>query len=129
MCTSFVALMRFVALMSFAALVTACSAPGPRQGYYVTPTEMIDVYGTYPLSNGDVLRITREHNRYWAETRRLGKLEIVPVDSLVFVERAGILRYTFTPLPFTTEVRIDGLGPPNAYTALLGSSVERELSK
>jgi hypothetical protein len=127
--TSFDALTSFVALMSLAALVTACSAAGPRQGYYVTPTEMFDVYGTYPLSNGDVLRITREHNRYWAETRRIGKMEIVPVDSLVLVERAGILRYTFTPLPFTTEVRIDGLAPPNAYAALFGSSVERELGK
>lgn len=109
--------------------LAGCSAPGPRQGYYVTPAEMLEVYGTYPLSNGDVLRITREHNRYWAETRRLGKMEIVPVDSLVFVERAGILRYTFTPQPFTTEVRIDGLGPPNAYTALFGSSAQRELGK
>jgi hypothetical protein len=108
--------------------LAACSASGPRESYYVTPTEMLDVYGTYPLSNGDVLRVTREHNRYWAETKRIGKMEIVPVDSLVFVERAGILRYTFTPLPFTTEVRIDG-APPNAYTTLFGSSVERELGK
>jgi hypothetical protein len=116
-------------LMSVFALVAGCSSPGPRQGYYVTPTEMLDVYGTYPLSNGDVLRITREHNRYWAETKRIGKMEIVPVDSLVFVERAGILRYTFTPLPFTTEVRIDGLGPHNAYTSLFGSSVKREFGE
>jgi hypothetical protein len=116
-------------LMSLLAVVAACSASGPRAGYYVTPTEMLDVYGTYPLSNGDVLRISREHNRYWAETQRIGKMEIVPVDSLVFVERAGILRYTFTPLPFTTEVRIDGLGPHDAHTSLFGSSVERELGK
>jgi hypothetical protein len=103
-------------------LLAACSSPGPRQGYYVTPDEMRDVYGTYALSNGDTLRITREHNRYWADTNRLGRAEIVPVDSLVFVETAGILRYTFTPLPFTTEVRIDGLAPPTAYAAVTGTS-------
>jgi hypothetical protein len=120
-------------LTASALSLSACSAHGPRQGYYVTPEEMLDVYGTYPLSNGDALRITREHNRYWAEMKRIGKMEIVPVDSLVFVETAGILRYTFTPLPFTTEVRIDSLGPHNAYTALFGSSsdsgVERKLGK
>ncbi|GAB3442710.1 hypothetical protein NX773_05020 [Massilia solisilvae] len=100
-------------------LIAGCSAPGPREGYYLTPLETLDVVGTYPLSNGDTLRITREHSRYWAQTGRIGKVEIVPVDSLVFAEKAGMLRYTFTPLPFTTEVRIDGLAPPNAYSALL----------
>jgi hypothetical protein len=102
--------------------LAGCASTGPRQGYYITPTEMLDVYGTYALSNGDTLRISREHNRYWAETTRLGRAEIVPVDSLVFVEKAGILRYTFTPLPFATEVRIDGLAPPTAYAAVFGSA-------
>lgn len=107
-----------LAAAALCALIAGCSAPGPREGYYVTPVDMLDVLGTYPLSNGDTLRITREHNRYWAQTGRIGKVEIVPVDTLVFAEKAGILRYTFTPLPFTTEVRIDGMAPPNAVRAL-----------
>jgi hypothetical protein len=101
-------------------LMAGCSSTGPRPGYYITSTEMQAVYGTYALSNGDTLRITRDHNRDWAVSNRLGRTEIVPVDSIGFVEKAGILRYTFTPLPFTTEVRIDGLAPPTAYAAVFG---------
>ena len=114
--------MRQVVAAVMSIVLAGCSAPGPRQGYYITSTEMQAVYGTYALSNGDTLRITRDHNRDWAESNRLGRTEIVPVDSIVFVEKAGILRYTFTPLPFTTEVRIDGLAPPTAYAALVGST-------
>jgi hypothetical protein len=109
-----------IAILSSSLLLVACTATGPRQGYTITPTEMLDIYGAYALSNGDTLKITREHNRYWAETKRLGRIEIVPVDSLVFVEKAGILRYTFTPHAFTTEVRIDGTEPPSAWAALSG---------
>jgi hypothetical protein len=98
------------------------SSHEPRAGYYITPYEMMDVYGSYTLSNGDTLRITREHNRYWAEMGRTGRVEIVPVDSLVFVERAGLLRYTFTPRAFDTEVHIEGTAPPNAWAATLGSA-------
>jgi hypothetical protein len=105
-----------------AALCGCVSSSEPRAGYYITPYEMMDVYGTYTLSNGDTLRITREHNRYWAEMHRTGRVEIVPVASMVFVEKAGALRYTFTPRPFDTEVRIDGTDPPNAYVSVLGSA-------
>jgi hypothetical protein len=113
---------QLVASMTSLLLAAGCSAPGPRPGYYITSTEMLQVYGTYALSNGDTLRITRDHNRDWAVSNRLGRTEIVPVDSIVFVEKAGILRYTFTVLPFTTEVRIDGLGPPTAYATVVGSA-------
>jgi hypothetical protein len=111
-----------IAVLSSSLLLAACTATGPRQGYTITPTEMLDIYGAYTLSNGDTLKITRAHKRYWAETKRLGRIEIVPVDSLVFVEKAGILRYTFTQQAFATEVRIDGLGPPTAYAAVSGTS-------
>jgi hypothetical protein len=92
---------------------------------------MLEVYGTYALSNGDTLTISREHKRYWAEMKRTGRAEIVPVASLVFVEKSGVLRYTFTPLPFTTDVRIDASEPPTALAAVLGtrSGIERELGK
>ncbi|MGZ5201967.1 MAG: hypothetical protein ACXWC4_19580 [Telluria sp.] len=104
------------------AALGGCASDAPRAGYYITPYEMTDVYGTYVLSNGDTLRITREHRRYWAEMTRTGRVEIVPVAHLVFVERAGALRYTFTTGSFDTKVHIEGTAPPNAYAAVLGSA-------
>jgi hypothetical protein len=112
------------------ALLSACASS---TGHYtITPNEMLDVYGTYPLTNGDVLRVSREHNRYWAEMRNTGRIEIVPVDSIVFVEKGGSMRFTFAPLPFTTEVRVDGVGDPG-QTALASawgrSGIEREFGE
>jgi hypothetical protein len=97
---------RAATLLGSLALLSACGAQA--ESYYVTPVEMLEVYGTYALDNGDVLKISREHRRYWAEMRQTGKIEIVPVDSIVFVEKGGRMRFTFTPQPFATDVRIDG---------------------
>lgn len=119
-----------VILLTSLALLGACASP-QQHHYVVTPVEMMDVYGVYPLSNGDVLKVSREHKRYWAEMRNTGRFEIVPVASIVFVEKGGSIRLTFEPLPFTTAVRVDGVGDPTA-TALAsawgqsGSGIERE---
>lgn len=121
-----------IALCSLALLSACASQQG--EHYAITPNEMLDVYGTYPLTNGDVLKISREHNRYWAEMNKTGRIEIVPVASIVFVEKGGNMRFTFEPLPFTTEVRVDGVGDATA-TALAsawgqsGSGIEREFSE
>jgi hypothetical protein len=109
-----------VAVMMGCVLLGGCASNAPRQGYYITPTEMLEVYGTYALSNGDTLKIFREHRRYWAETKQAGPVEIVPVDSIVFVEKNGPLRYTFTPQPFTTGLRITSSSA--AYATLSGST-------
>lgn len=109
-------------ICALAATLAGCASGTPHIGYYVTPVEMQQVYGTYALSNGDTLRITREHNRYWAEMQRTGRVEIVPVASLVFAERAGPLRYTFKERAFDTEVQIEGTAAPTAYAAMLGSA-------
>jgi hypothetical protein len=116
--------MRFELCLCVAAVtaLAGCASQGPRPGYGAPPTVLQDVYGVYTLSNGDTLRISREHNRYWAEMGRTGRVEIVPVDDLVFVERAGPLRYTFTTRPFDTEVSIDSMAPPTAYAAVLGTA-------
>ena len=119
-----------VILLCSLAVLGACSSP-QQHHYGITPVEMLDVYGVYPLSNGDVLKVSREHNRYWAEMKNTGRFEIVPVASIVFVEKGGGIRLTFEPLPFTTEVRVDGVGNP-AATALASawgqsdSGIERE---
>lgn len=106
-------------VLSGLAFLGACATQTqPDAGHYtITPNEMLEVYGVYPLSNGDVLRISREHNRYWADMKNTGRIEIVPVASIVFVEKGGHMRFTFVPLPFTTQVRVDGVGDPGA-TAL-----------
>jgi hypothetical protein len=102
------------------AALSGCASSTPRAGYYINPTDMKQVYGAYALSNGDSLHVTREHNRVWAEMGRTGRVEIVPVAYLVFVEKAGALRYTFYTGAFNTEVHIEGSAPPSAYTAMLG---------
>ncbi|MFL6674246.1 MAG: hypothetical protein ACJ8LG_13270 [Massilia sp.] len=125
-------------LLTSLSVLAGCAghAPGERH-YYITPAEMHDVYGAYPLSNGDVLKISREHRRYWAEMNRTGRFEIVPVDSIVFVEKGGSIRLTFEPLPFTTQVQVDGVADSVAQapvwglfgSAVQGSGIERKFSE
>src|SRR4051812_17056212 len=85
--------------------------------YYITPGEMLEVYGSYRLSNGDVLKISREHRHYWAEMGATGRFEIVPVDSIVFAQKGGNILLSFEPKAFTTQVRVDGVGSPSASAA------------
>jgi hypothetical protein len=101
----------FFSLGGLALLAACSSAPRERTDYQVVPVEMLDIYGVYPLSNGDVLRISREGRRYWAEMRSTGRFEIVPVDSGVFVQKGGPVRLRFEPLAFATDVTIRGLRP------------------
>jgi hypothetical protein len=101
----------FFSLGGLALLAACSSAPRERTDYQVVPVEMLDIYGVYPLSNGDVLRISREGRRYWAEMRSTGRFEIVPVDSGVFVQKGGPVRLRFEPLAFATDVTISGLRP------------------
>jgi hypothetical protein len=106
-------------LGSLAVLAACSSAPrgASTAHYYVAPVEMLEVYGAYPLSNGDVLRISRGERRYWAEMRATGRFEIVPLDSDVFVEKDGPIRLEFRRLAFATDVEISGLGTSGAYSA------------
>jgi hypothetical protein len=99
----------FFSLGGLALLAACSSAPRERTDYQVVPVEMLDIYGVYPLSNGDVLRISREGRRYWAEMRSTGRFEIVPVDSGVFVQEGGPVRLTFEPMAFATNVTISGM--------------------
>ena len=89
----------------------ACSSPTGPRSYYMTPSEMMDIYGVYHMDNGETMRVSRERRRFWAETRANGKLEVRPVASYVFetVEAAdeGRLRLTFKPQAFATDVTID----------------------
>mgnify|MGYP003482804517 CR=1 FL=1 len=85
-----------------------------RDNYTITPYEMLEVYGDYPLSNGETLRVTREGRRYFAAMPSIGKVEIVAVGSIAFVTRDRALRLDFTPVPFTTYVWVSRAGAPPA---------------
>lgn len=85
-----------------------------RDNYYLAPHEMLEVYGAYPLSNGETLNISREGRRYFASMPSTGKVEIMPVGSIAFVTRDRSLRLDFTPVPFSTYVWVTrGGGAPS----------------
>lgn len=85
-----------------------------RDNYSITPYEMLEVYGDYPLSNGETLRVTREGRRYFAALPSIGKVEIVAVGSIAFVTRDRSMRLDFTPVPFTTYVWVSRTGGASA---------------
>lgn len=105
-----VSLIVALALAVPAALAQTPAATGAERHYYITPYEMLDVYGAYPLSNGETLRITREGRRYFADMRSFGKVEIVAVDSIVFVSKDRSVKLKFTPRAFATDVVLDYKG-------------------
>lgn len=80
-----------------------------RPRYYIDPQLTSELTGVYDLSDGELLRVTRSVNRYFADMPSTGRIEIVPVDQDVFVERNGPVRLVFEREAFTTEVRITGL--------------------
>ena len=80
--------------------------PSDRVGYYVTPVEMLEVYGVYRLTYGRVLRITREGRRVWADLTGIGKMPLTPVGSIAFVSPDQRMRFEFIPMAFATDVVI-----------------------
>jgi hypothetical protein len=113
-----------VMLGGLAVLAACSSAPrgsSPIANPELAPSGLLDVAGAYPLSNGDVLRISQERRHYWAEMRSTGRFEIVPVSSELFVQKGGPIRFRFEELLFTTGVTISGLAPVSG-----DSGIERE---
>jgi hypothetical protein len=85
--------------------------------YHIDPQLARELTGTYPLSNGELLRVSPEVNRFIVEMPSTGRIEIVPVDPDVFVERDGPVRLSFERDAFATGVTVTGLdgrasGPP-----------------
>jgi hypothetical protein len=88
-----------------------------RPRYYIDPQLAGELTGVYDLSNGELLRVTRRVSRYFADMPATGRIEIVPIDQDVFVERNGPVRLKFEREAFATEVVVTGLdgqasGPP-----------------
>jgi hypothetical protein len=82
-------------------LVSGCATE-----YYHTPIEMADVYGAYPLSDGDTLRIEKKGNRAFARLNGTDSMRLTSVGPLEFVTQDNSLHLQFEPLPFTTEVTV-----------------------
>ncbi|THC46194.1 hypothetical protein [Massilia sp. Mn16-1_5] len=89
---------------ALALLMSGCATE-----YYHTPHEMADVYGTYPLSDGDTLRIEKMGNRAFARLNGAEPVRLTSVGPLEFVTQDQSLHLQFEPLPFTTEVTVERL--------------------
>ena len=100
-----------VALALLAPLAWSADADGQEcaRRYYIDPQLTSELTGVYELSNGESLRVSREVNRYVADMTSIGRMEIVPIDEDVFVERNGPVRLAFTREAFATEVTVTGL--------------------
>lgn len=101
--------------------VFAANADGDGQGcryrYVIDPQLAGELTGRYELSNGGQLNVTRQLSRYYAEMPTTGRIEIVPVDQNLFVQRDGPVQLAFEREAFRTEVVVTGLdgrasGPP-----------------
>lgn len=107
------------ALAVVAPLASAADSGGQdcRHRYFVDPQLSGGVTGAYDLSNGQLLRVSRQVSRYFAEMPTTGRIEIVPVYQDVFVERDGPVQLAFEHEAFSTGVVVTGLdgrasGPP-----------------
>jgi hypothetical protein len=104
-------------LLVLAQLAAAADDSPCRPRYHVDPQLANELTGVYELSNGALLRVSRQVNRYYAEMPATGRLEIVPIEQDVFVERDGPVRLVFEREAFATDVVVSGLdgrasGPP-----------------
>lgn len=86
---------------ALALLVSGCATE-----YYHTPVQMADVYGAYPLSDGDTLRIEKHGNRAFARLNGTEPMRLTSIGPLEFVTQDQGLHLQFEPLPFTTEVTV-----------------------
>jgi hypothetical protein len=101
-----------VTLAALPALLSALlAAPvASAREYYIAPFALLEVCGTYPLSNGEVLRVgpANAGTHAWAQLGDTERMRLVAVGPLEFVTRDGTLRLHFAPLPFSNAVRVEG---------------------
>lgn len=101
----------FTAPMAPAALAESLE-PVCKPSRAVPPQLLTGIPGTYKLSNGDTLRLSRASRRYFADMKQTGRFQILPVSEAMFVEKGGPLRFEFSGDWPDTEVRITGLEQP-----------------
>jgi len=110
------AVLAVLAIPVFAANAGA-NGQGCRYRYFIDPQLVGELTGRYELSNGEQLNVTRQLSRFYAEMPATGRIEIVPVDQDLFVQRDGPVQLAFERDAFTTGVMVTGLdgkpsGPP-----------------
>jgi hypothetical protein len=71
----------------------------------VRPAEAAGVTGVYDLSDGQILRVSFEQRKLFAEVGER-KSEIVPAGQNAFVSRNGDMKLVFDQLPFATGVAL-----------------------
>lgn len=111
------------AAMSFCTLATAADAPAGAAAAADGVGDMITVQtisamshrmpsadaatlaGAYPLSNGELLRVSFERNRLYADLGQR-RTELVQTGRTNFVGRGTGMQFTFDQVPFATDVVI-----------------------
>jgi hypothetical protein len=81
-----------------------------REGYCVTPLEMLEVLGDYRLADGGRMRVSQQGRRVFVDMAGSGRVQVRPVASLVFVSGDRKLRLAFTPKAFATDVLVTRSG-------------------
>lgn len=110
------------AAMSFCTLATAADAPAgaaPADGgsdmitvqtisamsHRMPSADAATLAGAYPLSNGELLRVSFERNRLYADLGQR-RTELVQTGRTNFVGRGTGMQFTFDQVPFATDVVI-----------------------
>ena len=87
-------------------LAQSALLPSDRVGYFVTPVELLEVDGVYPLSDGRLLRVRHDNHGVWADLQGVGSMKLTPVASVAFVSPDRRMRFEFRPMAFATDVVI-----------------------
>ena len=98
------------ALLAPLASPAAAAPEAEREGYYIAPSEMLEVLGDYRLDDGSHMRVSQRGRRVFVEMGGGGRVEVRPVASLVFVSNDRKLRLAFTPKAFATDVLVSRSG-------------------
>jgi hypothetical protein len=78
----------------------------PGSSYKMNPAEFEGVKGTYRLANGQVMRVSTEHRKVWAEFDGSNKTRLVPVAQNTFIALEDQSKLEFDELPFANNVTL-----------------------
>lgn len=78
-----------------------------RMAHRMPAADAVTLAGTYPLSNGEILRVSYERSRLYAEMGQR-RTELVQTGSTSFVGRGTATQFTFDQVPFATDVVVTG---------------------
>lgn len=89
-----------------AASSVVVSAQTPRaSGHLLRDSEVAGLPGTYNLADGQVLRVSFERHKLYAELGE-NKAELVPAGTNTFVARDDSMKLEFDQVPYATDVAL-----------------------